>query len=348
MSAGAKAFFKKAGLPAIGFGIGWGGFTVVEQNGLLSEPMQRWLNLHNLKLQLYTQRLLPTSVVEKYGYPEDRLRSIIELLEKGYNVSEVAERMTFDEVLRQCAVPEQVAYLEEHAAEEIPYFYIADIFHSWANLNVNSFVRQPPQSPGETETDATTSTSAVASAATSPPLVLRNDDAFDSEVLCSSLWEKMIHSVIPFDVSIRALCVLAVNNRANARRLARLSSPERVAELYSEYMDKIQVDQRQGIGPDVVSPEEVTAATLFFLRAVNDALVHRRWIPLLGVFRPDPYPLARKVSSESWCRAFGNLTPAVTGATSETAVVLADVMNERLRCVELRKVVTAPLQSLAS
>ncbi|GET93018.1 hypothetical protein, conserved [Leishmania tarentolae] len=348
MSASAYAFFKKVGLPAIGFGIGWAGFTVVEQNGWLNEPVQRWLNVHNLKLQLYAQRLLPTSVVEKYGYPEDRLWSIIELLERGYKESEVSERMTFDEVLRQCAVAEQVAYLEEHASEEIPYFYIADLFHSWANLNAKSFVREQPQLSEETDTDATTTTTSVASAATPATLVLRNDDSFDSEVLCNSLWEKMVHNVIPFDVSIRALCVLAVNNRANARRLARLSSPERVVELYNEYADKIQEDERQGIGPDVVSPEEVTAATLFFLRAVNDTAVRRRWIPLLEAFRPDPYPLAGKVPPESWCRAFGNLTPAMTSATSETAVLLADVMNERLRCIERRKVETAPLQSLTS
>ncbi|CAJ1037249.1 hypothetical protein Q4I30_007718 [Leishmania utingensis] len=347
MNVYARSFFKNVGLPVVGFGIGWAGFTVVEQSGLLTEPMQRWLNVHNLKLQLYTQRLLPTSVVEKYGCPADTLRSTIELLEKGYNENEISDRMSFDEVLRECAVPEQVAYLEEHASEEIPYFYIADIFHSWANLNVRSFVRQQ-QSLMDTAANTTIPTSPVEGAAASFALVLRNDEAFDSDVLCSALWEKMIHSVIPFDVSIRALCVLAVNNRANARRLARLSSPERVVELYNEYTGKIQANQQQSSGPDVVPPEEVAAATLFFLRAVNDASIQKRWIPLPGALSTDLYPLAWKVQREPWCRAFGNLTPTVAHATSEMAVMLVDVMNERLRCVELRKAETVPSQSLIS
>ncbi|KAG5467076.1 hypothetical protein LSCM1_01257 [Leishmania martiniquensis] len=337
MSAAAKAFFKNVASPVIGFGIGWAGFTVLEQTGLLGESTQRWLNVHNLKLQLHTQRLLPASLVEKYGYPEDTLRSMIQHLEKGYSEAELSDRMSFDEVLRHCAVPEQVAFLEEHASEEIPYFYIADIFHSWANLNVNSFLR-PPQHAS----DAAISTSPLASASASSPLVLRNDEAFDSEILCSSLWEKMIHNVIPFDVSIRALCVLAVNNRANARRLARLSSPERVIGLYNEYVDKIHADQQRGSEPDLVSPEEVTSATLFFLRAVNDALVQKSWIPMLKVFNVDLYPLAGKVKPESWCRAFGHLTPLVTSSASEMAVLLADVMSERLRCAELRKKEAAP------
>ncbi|KAG5467634.1 hypothetical protein CUR178_01279 [Leishmania enriettii] len=342
MSTGARAFFKTVASPVIGFGIGWAGFTLVEQKGLLSESMQRWLNVHNLKLQLYTQRLLPASVVEKYGYPEDTLRSMMELLEKGYKEADVAGRMSFDEVLRQCAVPEQVAYLEEHASEEIPYFYIADIFHSWANLNVDSFLRQPQRTLMRTATNAATATSPISTAAASSAPVLRNDEAFDSEVLCSSLWEKMVHNVIPFDVSIRALCVLAVNNRANARRLARLSSPERVVELYNEYKDKIQADQQRDNAPDMVSPEEVTAATLFYLRAVNDASIRKPWIPLLSVSRVDSYPLLKKVQRESWCRAFGKLTPAAKRSASEAAVLLADVMSERLRCVEPRASETVP------
>ncbi|KAK7200927.1 hypothetical protein NESM_000151600 [Novymonas esmeraldas] len=324
MSAGAKGFIKNVAFPVIGFGLGWVGFTAVEQNGLLGESTQRWLNVCNLKLQLRTQRLLPASVVEKYGYPEDTLQSMISYLEKGYSETEVADRMTFDEVLRQCPVPEQMAYLEEHALEEIPYFYIADIFHSWANLNAHTILRQPQASPQESDTGS------------AAPL-LRNDDAFDSEVLCHALWDKMILNVIPFDVSIRALCALAVNNRANARRLALLSSPERVVELYNDYTDKRQSDRLQGgSGSDVVAPAEVAAATLFFLRAVNDASVHKRWVPLLGAPSTGPYPLARRVPRESWCRAFGSLTPAITAVTADTAVLLADVVSERLRCEELR------------
>ncbi|KAG5492913.1 hypothetical protein JKF63_01493 [Porcisia hertigi] len=340
MTAGIKTF-KNIGLPIIGFGIGWTAFTALEQSGFLSESMQRWLHVHNLKLQLYTQRLLPNAVVHKYCYPGDTLQAMINFLEKGYSEAEMSDRMTFDEVLRQCAVPEQIAYLEEHALEDIPYFYIADIFHSWANLNVHSFVRQQQLSQKDTATSAASPTSPAVSAAPSAALVLRSDAAFDSEVLCSSLWEKMISNVIPFDVSIRALCVLAVNNRANAQRLAKLSSPQRVVELYNEYMDKCHADEQQGSDPVVVSPDEVAAATLFFFRAVNDASIHKTWIPLLGALQKDPYPLARKVQSGSWCRAFGSLTPAVRGATSETALVLADVMKERLRCCELRGDATA-------
>lgn len=340
MSAGAKRLWRSVGIPLIGFGVGWGAFTAMERSEVLSESTQRWLNVHNLKLQLYTQRLLPASLVQRYGYPEDTLRSMIEYLEKGYSEAEVSERMTFEEVLKQCAVTEQMAYLEEHASEEIPYFYIADIFHSWANLNARSFAQPAVKAEDDaSSTDASTG-AAQARPPPPPPLVLRNDPEFDSEILCSSLYDKMLHNVIPFDVSIRALCVLAVNNKANAKRLARTCSPDDIARLYSDYADKVVRERAKATvsqPDDAVAPAEVTAATLFFLRAVNDASVHTRWVPLLGAPSTGPYPLARTVQPERWCRAFGDLRGIFTGQTAETASVLVEVMNTRLQCAELRK-----------
>lgn len=334
MGSRAKRLFKSVGVPLIGFGIGWGAFTAVEHNHLLSDSMQRWLNVHNLKLQLYAQRLLPDSVVEKYCYPEETLRSMIEFIEKGYTEAEVSERMTFEEVLRQCAVPEQMAYLEEHASEEIPYFYIADIFHSWANLNTHSFAK--PSS-----TSITANSPDAADGAPAPPMVLRNDPDFDSAVLCDALYDKMLHKVIPFDVSIRALCVLAVNNKANAKRLARVCTADDISRLYAQYVGKLKKEEQEAgsssRGADVVAPEEVTAATLFFLRAINDASVHTRWLPLIGAPSTGPYPLARTVQPAQWCDAFGRLTASDMSRSADTAVVLADVISERLKCTELLK-----------
>ncbi|KPA86630.1 hypothetical protein ABB37_00737 [Leptomonas pyrrhocoris] len=340
MSNAAKRLLKNVGVPFIGFGIGWGAFTAVEHYQLLGDVTQRWLNVHNLKLQMYTQRLLPASLVDKYGYPEETLKSMIELMEKGYTEAAVSDRMTFDEVLRQCAVPEQIAFLEEHASEEVPYFYIADIFHSWANLNVNSFAKakDTEMTPSVAAEAAGRSTSAGASSAS--PLVMRNDADFDSDTLCHALYDKMLHNVIPFDVSIRALCVLAVNNKANAKRLARVCTPDEVVRLYAEYtarLKKTAADGSTSCDSDVVAPEEVTAATLFFLRAINDVSIHTRWVPLLGAPSTGPYPLARKVQPDQWCRAFGQLNASVSGRAAETALVLVDVMNKRLRCSELRK-----------
>jgi hypothetical protein len=341
MSGAAKKFFKNVGVPIIGFGIGWGAFTAIEHNQLLGDNAQRWLNVHNLKLQMYTQYILPASLVEKYGYPEETLKSMIELLEKGYTETEISDRMTFDEVLQQCALPEQMAYLEEHASEEIPYFYIADVFHSWANLNTKSFAKPTDSDKATAETASSTSATAATTGTSDTALVLRNNPDFDSAILCHSLYDKMLHNVIPFDVSIRALCVLAVNNKANAKRLARLCSVDDVVRLYAEYAGKLKSDG-EGIGatphgPDVVAPAEVTAATLFFLRAVNDASVHTRWVPLVGVPSTGPYPLTRTVQAKQWCNTFGCLSAAATSRTAETAMVLADVMNERLRCSEVLK-----------
>ncbi|KPI82996.1 hypothetical protein ABL78_7986 [Leptomonas seymouri] len=346
MSCAAKRFFKNVGVPIIGFGIGWGAFTAIEQNKLLSDEMQRWLNVHNLKLQLHAQRVLPASLVERYGYPEETLKSMIELMEKGYTETEVSERMTFDEVLRQCAVPEQMAYLEEHALEEIPYFYIADIFHSWANINVSSFAKAAgmEKTQSSAASAASSASDSVATltpvdASAGPPLVLRNDPDFDSAVLCSALYDKMLQNVIPFDVSIRALCVLAVKSKENATRLARTCKPDKVVKLYAEYMEKekeAEADKAGSYSTDVAA-SEVTAATLFFLRAINDASIHTRWVPLVGAPSTGPYPLARKVQPNLWCKAFGQLSENVSGRSAETAMLLLDVMNEQLRCPELLK-----------
>lgn len=305
---------KGALLPIAGFGIGWGAYNLALDGGLIPDECKRTINVNNLKLQLFLQRhVFPSSFLELYGYSNQLLEGMISSLEKGYTDEEISNRMTFDEILSECDLPEQLGYLEEHASEDIPYFYIADVFHSWASLNAASYTRQ------------------VGSGSNGTPLLQNNPD-FDSEVLCTSLWDKMLTNVIPFDVSVRALCVLAVNNTRNAKRIATIGSPSEVLDKYEAYKTSVAAsDTPRG---DVISGAEVTAATLSLLLAMNAATVHRQWIPYVGRRSTGPYPLAQQVEQEQWCRCFSNsVLPAdAVSLTPESALTLADVLCEKFKC----------------
>lgn len=341
MSRFSHPLIKNVVLPVAGFGLGWWGFTEIEQNGLLSPAAQRWLNIHNLKLQLAVQHVLPAAVTEKYGYPEEYLRSAITHLEQAPlddNEAAQAERMTFQQVLVECEVPEQMEYLEEHASEDIPYFYIADIFNAWAIVHQSTYLREPfhpipPKSSSTTE-----------EAVGVKKLSGHNSKAFDSPILCQQLWDKMNHNVIPFDVGARALCVLAVSSRTNAERFNKLISVDALLDMYETYQEEetAKAKERQSSWRhkeqaaqwEVAPPAEVTVATLGLLRAMNDAAVHTRWVPLVGRPSTGPYPLAATASTDSWCRDFAmsTLGSDVTSHAPQATLAFAEVMSDKLRC----------------
>lgn len=309
-------------------------FTLAEERNWISESAQRRMSLSNLRLQRSLQRWLPASVVDKYGYPEEVLTSMIEGIEKGYTEQAVNDRMTFDEVLSQCELSEQIGFLEEHAAEEIPYFYIADVFHAWARLHEGTVMhseklhRKPTEGRGHSE---------GAHIVGAGPLVLRNVPELDSEILCTSLWEKMLRDVIPFDVSIRALSVLAVNNKANAKRLAALANVNDLLSCYEAYEQAERERNRETAREEaLVSHAEVYAAVMFFLRAINDASIRTRWIPGIGQPSTGRYPLAARVDADRWCRLFAPSQAAAPDVelVAEPAALLCDVLCERLRCSE--------------
>lgn len=332
MSATAKQFAKKAlnyALPVGGFAVGWVAFTLAEDNNWISQNAQRKMNIANLKLQLCAQRYLPASVTEKYGYPEKVLLSMIDSMEKGYSEEAMNDRVTFDEILSECELPEQIGFLEEHASEEIPYFYIADVFHSWARLHEGTFLHAERRERRQTEKPLSPKGQMAAG-----PLLLRDIPELDSEVLCKSLWEKMLNRVIPYDVSIRALCVLAVNNKANAKRLASAADVNALIACYEAYEKK--ESERPSNEDSVIDHAEVYAATLFFLCAINDAAVRKRWFPGFGQPRTGPFPLATRVDADRWCSAFSpsKATRMDLELVAEPASLFADMMCEKLRCNE--------------
>ncbi|EPY20129.1 hypothetical protein STCU_09142 [Strigomonas culicis] len=280
------------------------------------------MNVFNLKVIRATQGVLPSTLVDQYGYKPEFLDQMISSLEKGYTEAQMADRFTFDEILKECGVEDQLAYLEEHATEDIPYFYIADVFHSWARIHEALYLLPHDRHPTD-----------------SGHLAMQNNEQFDSEVLCKEVWKKMMDNVLPFDVGVRVLCVLAVTNKKNAKRIAASSQQgAEVVRYYKAYMDKLRENNTPD--GDTVSKADVTAAALFLLRALNDAVVSKPLLPFVGT-KTGPYPLANRVDATVWCEDFGALDAAIRQQTADSAVLLVDVLNEKLKCTEKREVTAA-------
>ncbi|PWV02649.1 hypothetical protein C4B63_2g321 [Trypanosoma cruzi] len=134
------AFGRGVVLPLCGFATGWVAYRAVEERGLIDESYLRRIRLGNLTLQLYLQQhVLPVAFTEKYGYPEEFLKTMIERLGRGDDADNEVERQTFEQILRECDLNGQIAWLEEHVLYDIPYFYIADIFDGWCALHRSLF-----------------------------------------------------------------------------------------------------------------------------------------------------------------------------------------------------------------
>jgi len=317
----ARRFASNFLLPIGGFATGWWSLKFLEDNELISAEMQRRMHISNLKMQLAVQRVMPASMRERLSQPEDLLQRMIDTLEKGYSETDLSSRVTFDQIFEECGVPEQLEFLEEHAAEDIPYFYIADIFHSWATVHRDIYVK-----------------AADVSADTFP--VRRDHPDYDSALLCAAVPAKMRTNVLPFDVSVRALCVLAVQSRKNAQRLSHALSPGEVMTQYMAYMKTL--DEKKQPEGDVVPAMDVTAATMLLLHALNEAKANASssWRSIFSRHRPDhSFPIVQEVDASQWCT---EVLPAyrsvMASKASEGSVImppaalLAEVLSERLRC----------------
>ncbi|KEG08893.1 hypothetical protein DQ04_06241040 [Trypanosoma grayi] len=301
-------------LPVGGFFSGWLTYRVVEDKGLIDERYLRRIHAANLKAQLYMQQhILPTAFCEKYCYQEEFLKTMIERLSTDAG-DDADERWTFEEVLKQCDVPEQMAWLEEHVSYDIPYFYIADLFNSWSNLHRYFFIAgEEKHRAGDEE---------------APRRGV--GDEFASEVLCNGVVTKTMNGVFPYDVAVRTLCVLARGSNVNAQVLSKLISPGDILERYEAYVEDL--GQRGKLSGDAIPVDEVAAATLELLRALNAASVHQRWFPLWGRASTGPYPVAALLDRDRWCRCFGGLPAGVAGICTDSTLVLADILSERFNC----------------
>ena len=108
---------------------------------------------------------------------------------------EVQPKSTFRDVLEACRVEEQLDWLVEHAADDIPHLYTADLFEQWAGLHLD--IVESTHTP-------------LASYAIGP--------AFEAPELCSGIFRRMADGVLPFDVGAKCLWILSAN-RCNAKHV---------------------------------------------------------------------------------------------------------------------------------
>lgn len=303
------SWFRALLPPLVGFGIGWGGYSIVESSGLVDERRMLQTHCFNLKAQRLVRRYAPTQISDTLCMPQENLDAMIAVLENAIATGSSAgsaqtesDRVPFSKILQECRVQEQLEWLSDHLLEDVPYFYIADIFHSWAEIH------EPT----------------VLSASIAP----RKDAIFDSKLICDGVWKKMIDDVIPFDVSVRVLAVLATCGVQNAKWIASLTSSKSlpsdsvsatangavadgpvmdaaatILSLQRRYHESLKTNKREG--GDVVPSAAVDKATAALLLAMNDSRVHGRRFPWIGSGSAPsgPYPLFKdKQLNDEWCR----------------------------------------------
>lgn len=294
-----------------GFTAGWCGLGFVEDKGLISEANLRALHVGTLKLHLFLQEwILPVSFSEKYGYKKEVLEEIIERYGSG---SAAEARWTFEQLLGECEVPGQISWLEEHISEDIPYFYIADLFDSWCNLHRNLFV----------------------CSADAHETAKRSDDRFESELLCKGVIEKAISGVLPYDTAVRALCILAIGCRTNTQFMLKTIKPDFIMNRYKLYTD----DLAQPIdgNTDVTPLAEVNAATIGLLNALNTELQEQEKLKLWKSSTARKLPLLMQLDATPWCDSVDSLRRGLKGITSNNAATLLEEATQYFRCSELSK-----------
>lgn len=287
MSAPTKKASKPSALrallaPLLGFGIGWGSYSLIEQYHLIDDRYIRLTHLWNLRGQRWLRTVVPEGASEALRFPPaESLDAMIRVLEQEYQTTAAdkpqQQRVPFTQILRDCRTQEQMEWLSDHVSEDVPYFFIADIFHSWAELHQDRYLPSAHVEGVENSSQC-----------------LPRDAAFDSKVVSEGVWEKMLSEVLPYDVAVRVLAVLAVAGKENAKWLSTRSSNvggpqtpafETVVALHKKYHEELG-----GRKAEVVSVEEVDAATASLLCELNKARVRGKRLGVFGT-PTGPYPL---------------------------------------------------------
>jgi hypothetical protein len=313
-----KTFFKRWAPPILGFGVGWFGFAYAEQSNLVNERYLRWTYHQSLRVQrVLVQYLCPQHLAEKFFMPLDVLNDAIAAMEAAEQQGTgdgTDQRVALAEVLKECAVKEQLEWLSDHIFQEIPYFYIGDLFNAFAELHQESFTGGAPRATGR-------------------------DNDYEATELAAALWEKsVIKDVIPFEVGVRALTVLAVNNVKNAKTIAKLESSTgasnaqkssvAIVSAHSEFLNALK---EEGTRESVVNPLHVTAATVQLLLAINRARVHSG-IPLFRKASSQFPVLDDPIDRQMWCDSLGDVGSAVRELLDDPAAGLLDVAALRFKC----------------
>jgi hypothetical protein len=316
------------GMPVLGFAAGWGSWTLLDKFDMISPSRKQHMYMWQLKGMRSMSSVLPEGVVVQMSLPStDTLDAMIGHLEVALGGGEEPrepERVPFDEVLMQCRVQEQIEWLEEHVEEDIPFFFIADLFNAFANVHEYAF----SSVPGALEAEG---------------------GAYDSPVLVRGTFTKMLNGVIPFDVSIRVLAALIAKSKVNAATLVELrgqasvlerpdqvgdlpeeSAAESIVRLHADYIARM-AEKGTPEGDSCVPSETVNIASLQVLQTLNDVQVrHRKWYK--PIVRPTgPFPLFAGMSGDQrgdLCRTLGVQSDRLLPSTSR----FAEASKEALKC----------------
>lgn len=297
----AYSTWRTFGVPILGFGVGWGAYTFVENSSMISERNIQWTHLQNLRAQKYLAELnvLPQFVSSKLLLDSNELNARISMLESilAGDAPSKDDRVPFSQILRECQVEQQVEWLLEHVEEDIPYFFIADLFHSWAEVHEASCTSQPL-------------------------LPSKSNESFLSPDLCTGVWEKTVSGVLPFDVGVRALTVLAANHKENAKQIFLFRDSEGVAaplllqRLYSTYCTE------RAENPDNTVPRALVDACTVKLFLLMNEVAKKGKRSLLTPWRRPPFPITESLSdTTAWCQCFND--NAVVGRV-ETVIPAQD------------------------
>lgn len=265
------------------------------ENEYFPEQALRFVLLLQLRQIRAVQSYFPEEIVKRYGMDPKELDSRIELLKENpsgvYRKGERNNRISFLDVLQECNIEEQTRFLEDHFLEEIPFFFISDILFSWTRLHRHFYLPKDQEGrstsvkddvnnlhDGDTCTLFRTppSSSSVdlerhfTERIKSKPY--KDGKNFQSKILCKNLLGKIKDNVIPFDVGVCALAILACSSQKNREFLSGLIIPEDFVQEYENYKKNYSSVQRNTFleSNEYVSTDEISAAMQSLLSALDE------------------------------------------------------------------------------
>lgn len=160
---------------ALAFGVGWGAwiaaerFEVIPAERIAGGRLAVWQGLHALRHSDDSQ--LPASL--RAALDERELLQVPPPPQR----QDSEKRQSFCDVLSQCPMDEQLDWLGEQVSEEIPYFFIEELVHTFACLQCNALYYTAPSD------EAVASRAAMAARAKLPS---RTPDGVDE--LVAGIW----------------------------------------------------------------------------------------------------------------------------------------------------------------
>lgn len=290
-------FVSKYIFPLACFSVGWYGGRVALSKDYIPESILDPLLLSEIRLVAKLQSCFPEKLVSRYGVDpkvlDAQLQQLLEKRSKDVgDDSGKRHRISFADVLKECNEAEQTCFLEDHFLETIPFFYISDIVYSWVQLHHNFYLPEQLQKHETKHSDQnsfdpchalSTSYSANNGCALTDQdncylqrmrsTTSIQEKQFQSKVLCSGLWDKLKDKVIPFDVSVCALAILASSSRKNRELLAGIVRPEEIVKEYNDYMGSHTSTSKPNSHlekSEYVPAEEVRCATRSLLYALDE------------------------------------------------------------------------------